>query len=52
MFFCIFGDFFSLATASYILALEFGPILSGMLGAVSASLWNYVLNYKFTWKSH
>ena len=51
MFFCSLGAFFSLASASYMLTLEFSPILSGMLGAVSASLWNYILNYKFTWKN-
>ncbi len=50
MFFCSFGAFFSLAISSYMLALEFSPIVSGMLGAVSASLWNYVLNLRYTWK--
>ena len=51
MFFCSFGAFFSLAISSYLLTLEFSPIVSGMLGAVSASLWNYVLNFRYTWKN-
>jgi dolichol-phosphate mannosyltransferase len=51
MFFCSLGAFFSLAIASYMLTIQFSPIISGMVGAISASLWNYVLNYKFTWKN-
>ncbi len=51
MFFCSFGAFFSLAISSYLLTLEFSPIVSGMSGAVSASLWNYVLNFRYTWKN-
>jgi len=51
MFFCSFGAFLSLAIGSFMLTLEFSPILSGMLGAISASLWNYVLNDRFTWRN-
>ena len=51
MFFCSFGAFLSLAIGSFMLTLGFSPILSGMLGAISASLWNYVLNDRFTWKN-
>lgn len=51
MFFCSFGALISLGFAFYLKNIGFAPVIAGVLGTVAGSLWNYVLNVAYTWRS-
>jgi dolichol-phosphate mannosyltransferase len=48
--FCSFGALVSLGFALYLKSIGIAPVFSGVLGTIAGSLWNYVLNYMYTWK--
>jgi dolichol-phosphate mannosyltransferase len=48
---CSYGAIISFSIASTFLSINFPWLVAGLIGAVSASVWNFSVNYFVTWRS-